>query len=206
MVNKNRKDVFEYFLDNYKPKVGQTRAWYTHQANIVKAAKVITCSLGMAGSPQLQPLLDKVDYLIVDRACQSKEIETIVPFSLCPKHVILIGDQMQLRPANISQAIVRNFSEIGHNRSLFERLLDDGYGKSMLQTQYKMSPSIRKFPSDNFYDGKLLDDPRVFKPKLKGLFMKRVIFFDLDYSIERLDRQSMSKFNTIEMNITDALC
>ena len=69
-----------------------------------------------------------------------------------------------------------------------------------------MSPSIRKFPSDNFYDGKLLDDPRVFKPKLKGLFMKRVIFFDLDYSIEKLDRQSMSKFNTIEMNITDALC
>ena len=113
---------------------------------------------------------------------------------------------MQLRPANISQAIVRNFSEIGHNRSLFERLLDDGYRKSMLQTQYKMSPSIRKFPSENFYQGKLLDDPRVFKPKIKGLFMKRVIFFDLDYSVERLDRQTMSKFNTIEMNITDALC
>jgi len=36
--------------------------------------------------------------------------------------------------------------------------------------------------------------------------MKRVIFFDLDYSIEKLDRQSMSKYNTIEMNITDALC
>ena len=76
----------------------------------------------------------------------------------------------------------------------------------MLQTQYKMSPSIRKFPSDNFYGGRLIDDPRVFKPKFKGLFMKRVVFFDLDYSIERLDRQTMSKYNPTEMNITDALC
>ena len=76
----------------------------------------------------------------------------------------------------------------------------------MLQTQYKMCPSIRKFPSDNFYGGKLFDDPRVFKPKFKGLFMKRVVFFDLDYSIEKLDRQTLSKYNTTEMNITDALC
>jgi len=51
-----------------------------------------------------------------------------------------------------------------------------------------MSPSIRKFPSDIFYGGKLLDDPRVFKPKFKGLFMKRIVFFDLDYSMEKLDR------------------
>ena len=76
----------------------------------------------------------------------------------------------------------------------------------MLKTQYKMAPSIRKFPSENFYEGKLIDDPKIFKPKIKDLFMKRVVFFDLDYSVEKLDRQSMSKFNTIEMNITDALC
>jgi superfamily I DNA and/or RNA helicase len=47
----------------------------------------------MAGIEKLEIIKDHVDYLIVDEACQSTELCTLIPFELCPKRVILVGDQ-----------------------------------------------------------------------------------------------------------------
>jgi senataxin len=50
----------------------------------------------MAGSSKLDEL--NFDYLIVDEACQSIELETLIPLQYNPKKVILVGDEKQLPP------------------------------------------------------------------------------------------------------------
>ena len=55
----------------------------------------------------------------------------------------------------------------GYSRSLFERFLDAGVPSFMLGIQYRMHSSIRKFPSEYFYDGKLLDSEHVVTRKVE---------------------------------------
>ncbi len=92
----------------------------------------------------------KIEQLIVDEAAMIKEPEVLVPIILCsPKKVVLIGDHKQLRCiTKCKQA-----SDFDFDRSLFER-----YHKNltMLEEQYRMHPSICKFPSSIFYDKKLI--------------------------------------------------
>jgi len=82
----------------------------------------------MAGGDKMKFLKDKIDYLIVDEACQCIEPSALIPFCLNPERVILVGDQKQL-PATIFS---KNARDTGYARSLFERLIDNGYPKVML--------------------------------------------------------------------------
>lgn len=41
--------------------------------------------------------------------------------------------------------------------SLFERLIECGNQPVQLNTQYRMHPAVSKFPSQEFYSGKLKD-------------------------------------------------
>jgi senataxin len=95
-----------------------------------------------------------VEYLIIDEACQTSELMSLVPvINMRPQKIILIGDHKQL-PATLF-CDNANFTRL--ERSLFERLHDGGKEIYTLTTQYRMHPDIRKFPSDQFYDGKLTD-------------------------------------------------
>lgn len=55
----------------------------------------------------------------------------------------------------------------------------------MLEVQYRMYPTIRKFPSDAFYEGRITDGDSVLTRELdmtiKNLtaHFSRVVFFDL---------------------------
>ena len=44
---------------------------------------------------------------------------------------------------------------------MFERFLQCGVKNYMLDIQYRMHPGIRKFPSDQFYSGKLKDSKSI---------------------------------------------
>jgi superfamily I DNA and/or RNA helicase len=46
----------------------------------------------MAGGEKMKYLSGKIDYLIVDEACQCVELSNLIPFCLNPKRVILVGD------------------------------------------------------------------------------------------------------------------
>ena len=46
-------------------------------------------------------------------------------------------------------------TEHGYNQSAFKRLERCGYPVHLLKTQYRMHPSIREFPSTQFYAGEL---------------------------------------------------
>ena len=147
----------------------------------------------------------EIDYLIVDEACQCIEQSTLIPFELEPKRVV-IGDQIQLPATTFSP----NSTETNFSRSLFERLLQSGYDRTMLQIQYRMHPSIRKFPSRQFYDNQISDHDSVRRRKLSSslqrmadLFKNRLIFFDIKDSKESTDDRSKS--NTDEAEFTRQL-
>ena len=66
--------------------------------------------------------------------------------------VILVGDHKQLGPCVSTLA-----EEEGLARSLFERLLQQGVTSHMLNVQYRMHPDIAKWPSHQYYQGKLMN-------------------------------------------------
>lgn len=160
----------------------------------------------MAGSAKLDSFKNAFEYLIVDEACQSTEMQTLIPFRLAPKRVILVGDQQQLPATTFSS----NSESTGYCRSLFERLLDSGFDKTMLTIQFRMHPKIRAFPSEQFYDGQICDHASIgFRSapvtisNLVRLFTNRVIFFDLEGSDEVYDNKS--KCNYEEADFTRVL-
>lgn len=91
-----------------------------------------------------------IEQLIVDEAAMIKEPEVLVPIISCqPARVVLIGDHKQLRCiTKCSQA-----AEMDFDRSLFERFHRN---LTMLEEQYRMHPSICKFPSKAFYKAQLV--------------------------------------------------
>ncbi|KAK8667983.1 hypothetical protein V6N13_105455 [Hibiscus sabdariffa] len=98
----------------------------------------------------MQPL--KV--LVIDEAAQLKECESAIPLQLPGlQHSVLIGDECQL-PATVKSKVC---DEAGFGRSLFQRLTILGHSKHLLNTQYRMHPSISHFPNACFYNNKILD-------------------------------------------------
>ena len=90
---------------------------------------------------------------VFDEAAQASELATLVPLQHGARRVVLVGDPQQL-PATV---LSREAKRLGLGRSLFERLQRSAHRVTMLQTQFRMHPAIRSFPSRHFYEGKLLD-------------------------------------------------
>ncbi len=92
----------------------------------------------MSASEKIEGL-GRVEYLVVDEACQCVELSDLIPFENDPKKVILVGDQQQLPATTFSE----NSERTKYSRSLFERFLDCGVKRYMLSIQYRMHPLIR---------------------------------------------------------------
>ena len=97
--------------------------------------------------------------VIIDEASQQTEPESLVPLVKGCSRAILVGDHVQLRAT-----VQPNAAALGHDVSLFERLWVESTSdqrrpavrKVMLDTQYRMHPAICAFPSNEFYEGKLM--------------------------------------------------
>ena len=173
--------------------------------SLIYKTPVLCTTLAMAGIERLEIARGTIDYLIVDEACQAVEPSVLIPFNLDPKRVILVGDQNQLPATTYSE----NAIETGFARSLFERLLQAGYQRTMLTIQYRMHPLIRRFPSESFYDGRITDGQNVITRRLDNQMtalskiIRRSVFFDLCKSREI--QQNMSRMNMDEIRFTLAL-
>ena len=113
-----------------------TEEWKNAQKKVIQDAKIIFSTLSLTGNKKFEGL--QFDYLIVDEACQSNELETLIALQLNPSKVVLVGDEKQLPPTVMS----KNHAETRYSRSLFERLLHCNVDKIMLNEQYRMHPEI----------------------------------------------------------------
>ena len=63
---------------------------------LIHRARIICTTLSTSTCSKLSGFLTSPDYLIVDEACQSTELQTLIAFMHNPKRVVLVGDPKQL--------------------------------------------------------------------------------------------------------------
>lgn len=149
--------------------------------DIINKANIIFTTLSAAASKEMLYLNHDMDYLIIDEACQSVELSTLIPFQYKAKVVILVGDPMQLPATTFSYVSQSN----QYSRSLFERLMQGGYKVQMLTLQYRMLADICEFPSKTFYENRLETfESLTFKPSPEWIKNKGTWFINLTSSQE----------------------
>ncbi|KAJ8126162.1 hypothetical protein O1611_g7476 [Lasiodiplodia mahajangana] len=143
---------------------------YSNRSTLKEAEKrVKNCSIAFttcigAGIGLLRN--QNFEVVIIDEASQQTEPASLVPLTKGCQRALLVGDHVQLRPT-----VQQLASALDFDVSLFERLytqtassaaagFDSGIPKLMLDTQYRMHPSISRFSSEQFYEGKLLTGVR----------------------------------------------
>lgn len=101
---------------------------------------------------------------MAQRPMQVIEPATLIPIVQGANQVVLVGDHKQLGPCVSSLA-----AQEGLSTSLFERLLQSGFTSHMLNVQYRMHPDIARWPSQQYYSGKLMNGDNTML--LKGVYL-----------------------------------
>ncbi|KAJ3098639.1 DEAD-box type RNA helicase [Physocladia obscura] len=125
------------------------------KASLLLDADVIMATLSGAGHEIVSTLQNfEFPTVIIDEACQSVELSSLIPLRYGAKKCILVGDPMQLPPTVLSPTA----KKYGYENSLFQRIMGmHGDSVCLLSIQYRMHPEISIFPSARFYNSKLID-------------------------------------------------
>ena len=139
---------------------------------------------------------------MVDEAGQATEPLTLIALQFADPdgHIVLIGDHMQLAPTVFSDAA--NYQGLG--TSMFESLTRvGGIDTCMLTIQYRMHDSICSWPSQEFYEGKVLTDVSVrTRKEVKGFPWPKqsaLAFLNIRGNEDVSDEQSVS--NNVEAKL-----
>ncbi|KAL3635023.1 hypothetical protein CASFOL_022077 [Castilleja foliolosa] len=141
--------------------------------------------------------------LVIDEAAQVKECESTIPLQVPDvMHAVLVGDEKQL-PATVNSTLSER---AGFGRSMFARLSSLGHSKHLLNVQYRMHPSISRFPNTNFYHNQILDAPSVQtqsyeKWYLQGTMFGPYSFINVHDGKEELDDVGRSRRNMVEVAV-----
>ncbi|XP_054159255.1 regulator of nonsense transcripts 1-like isoform X2 [Oppia nitens] len=133
------------------------------ERELLEAADVICCTCVGAGDPRLTRF--KFHSILIDESMQATEPECMVPVVLGAKQLVLVGDHCQLGPVVMCKKAAR----AGLSQSLFERLVVLGIRPLRLEVQYRMHPSLSKFPSNFFYEGSLQNGVYADDRKMTGI-------------------------------------
>ncbi|KAK8067364.1 RNA dependent RNA polymerase-domain-containing protein [Apiospora hydei] len=161
-VRKVAEDLRKHTLDG----MAGAEIYSNHAAMREAKKRIQSCQIAFttcigAGIGLLRSQND-FDIVIIDEASQQTEPASLVPLTKGCRRAVLVGDHVQLRPT--VQSVT---AALGYDVSLFERLYtscgDGGRGgrsggnqkTCMLNTQYRMHPSICAFSSEEFYRGEL---------------------------------------------------
>lgn len=124
---------------------------FKEKLKALKNAQVVCCTCIGSGADILDNMM--FERVLVDEATQATEPAVLVPITNKCRQLVLVGDHCQLPPTVLSTRA----EEEGLGVPLFSRMVACGVPPFMLDTQYRMHPSIAMFPSDLFYGGKLLN-------------------------------------------------
>ncbi|KAI1634483.1 SEN1 N terminal-domain-containing protein [Biscogniauxia mediterranea] len=171
------------------------------QQEILDSAQVLCATLSGSGHEMFRNLSVEFETVIVDEAAQCVELSCLIPLKYGCSKCILVGDPKQLPPTVLSQSAAR----YGYDQSLFVRMQqnhpDDVH---LLDTQYRMHPEISLFPSQEFYEKRLLDGDDMAKlrhqPWHQSALLGPYRFFDVKGSQERGHR-GQSLVNMEELKV-----
>ena len=122
---------------------------------IIQHAQVVLTTHGGIGN---QLAKERFDLVVLDEASQATEPLSWIPITL-GKKIILAGDSCQLPPTIYSH----DAGTRGLSVTLFDRLKEQlpKTLQTLLRYQYRMHEVIMTFPSNEFYEGKLIADDSV---------------------------------------------
>lgn len=150
------------------------------QQDILNNAHVICATLSGSGHEMFQNLNIEFETVIIDEAAQSIELSALIPLKYGCSKCILVGDPKQLPPTVLSREAAR----FQYEQSLFVRM-QSNHPKDvhLLDTQYRMHPEISVFPSNAFYDARLLDGPGMAELRTRPWHQSKILgpyrFFDV---------------------------
>lgn len=126
---------------------------------LLNHSRFVFATLSVCGRRSMAEL-SGFDILVVDEAGQAVEAETLIPFQHNPSKVVLVGDTKQLPATTMSD----NAKKFNFDRSMMSRLTEECRQEClMLNTQYRMHPSIVKWPSKQYYEGRLITAPEILE-------------------------------------------
>lgn len=147
--------------------------------------------------------------VLLEEAGEILESHVLTAISPETKHLILIGDHLQLRPKiNCYNLSAEKGDGYDLNVSLFERLIHAGFPHTTLLKQHRMCPEISSLVRSLTYPG-LEDDAKTkSRPEPRGL-CDRVVFFQhsnfeasfTEISDRRDEGSKQSKQNIFEAEI-----
>nr|CAD1844653.1 unnamed protein product [Ananas comosus var. bracteatus] len=170
---------------------------------VLQRANTVLCTACSSFRLQNMEMEDPLELLVVDDAGQLKECESLIPLQIEGiKHAIFIGDEYQL-PALVKS---KTSGKADFGRSLFERLSSLGHEKQLLSVQYRMHPSISKFPNSNFYNSKISDGPNVLSKEDERKYLPDQMygaysFINIEHGKEGKDKYGRSLKNMIEVAV-----
>lgn len=161
-----RPEVEPYMLDLF----GGANVPSGH-IGMLKRAEVICCTCTAAAGGVLAKR--KFQYVLMDEAAQCTEPTSIIPIMQGCIQLVLVGDHHQLPPTVLS----RDAELAGLNVSLFDRLSMGGVTPFLLDTQYRMHPTLALFSSVTFYEGKVKSAEHLngkTRPPIQGITWPQV--------------------------------
>ncbi|WP_409342324.1 AAA domain-containing protein [Paenibacillus sp. MBLB4367] len=215
--NKDEVDLEMAFLSSearqMKSLVKVTKEWHLRLGKLEefdeifaqKASIIAATCLGIASRHALSDL--SFDWVIVDEAARATAPELLVPI-VKGKKIILVGDHKQLPPVingNIDKEIIQEhgFRKSDLEKSLFEDLFEkiSDESKIVLQSQFRMHPTIAKLISDVFYpeaDIKTKKKPEEREHSLKW-WPKAIVWLDTQNHPNNIEQEvKPSKRNNAE--------
>ena len=171
------------------------------QQEILNGADVVCATLSGSGHDMFQKLTIEFETVVIDEAAQSIELSALIPLKYGCAKCIMVGDPKQLPPTVLSREAAR----FQYEQSLFVRMQtnhpDDVH---LLDTQYRMHPEISLFPSQAFYDGKLLDGPGMATSRTQPWHESQVLgpyrFFDVQ-GVHQSAPKGHSLINVAELEV-----
>ncbi|KAF4635788.1 hypothetical protein G7Y89_g2302 [Cudoniella acicularis] len=170
------------------------------QQEIIDGAHVLCATLSGSGHDMFRNLNVEFETVIIDEAAQCIELSALIPLKYGCSKCILVGDPEQLPPTVLS----RSAQSFGYEQSLFVRMQrnhpDDVH---LLDTQYRMHPEISSFPSQQFYNSRLVDGDGMAKLREKPWHASTILgpyrFFDVK-GIQTKEARGHSFINVPELN------
>ncbi|MCO5562178.1 hypothetical protein L7F22_015804 [Adiantum nelumboides] len=171
------------------------------QLSLLRKAKVVgmTTTAAARNHAILESL--QAEIIVVEEAAEVLESHILACLTASTKHLVLIGDHLQLRPAvAVHKLAVKHQLDV----SLFERLVKSGVEYVTLEVQRRMRPSISKLISGIY---PMLKDHESVSSRetIKG--MKSNVFF-LNHTAPEEHRgdDELGKVNTVEAQLVVELC
>jgi len=172
------------------------------QQDILSKADVLCATLSGSGHDMFKKL-ENVDFetVIIDEAAQCVELSALIPLKYGALKCILVGDPKQLPPTVLSQSAAR----FGYDQSLFVRMQRNHPTEvHLLDTQYRMHPLISLFPSNTFYDGRLVDGSDMASLRKQPWHASSIFgpyrFFDVK-GVQAKGHRGQSLINVEELNV-----